>query len=305
MNYDQLYPSVPKEKFNVLCLDGGGVHAVYQATLLIRIFSRYPELFDHIDLFVGTSAGGLLSIMLSTMGITALPLFQKAELIREIFCKPYMLKSIPCDGLLYSKYENSGLRSILERYVGETKLSQTRKGLIIPTFRLDKWTQENFSHFDADDVPTEDVSLVDLGLRTTAAPTYFPIYQNYCDGGVSANNPSLTALMTMRERGTDIQHIRMLSLGSALKPTAIDQQSSNWGAYNWLPHLVPMLMQTDMMHSTDVCSAILDQHYLRVQPPLDKAVALDDIGSVSYLVQKAEAFDLTEVFEWIEMNWLQ
>lgn len=31
-------------------------------------------------------------------------------------------------------------------------------------------------------------------MRSAAAPTYFPVYQGYCDGAVTANNPSLVAV---------------------------------------------------------------------------------------------------------------
>ena len=38
-------------------------------------------------------------------------------------------------------------------------------------------------------------SLVDIALRTTSAPTYFPIYQQkYIDGGVAMNNPAMAAI---------------------------------------------------------------------------------------------------------------
>lgn len=31
-------------------------------------------------------------------------------------------------------------------------------------------------------------------MRTSAAPTFFPIHKGYTDGGVVANNPSIIAL---------------------------------------------------------------------------------------------------------------
>ena len=44
----------------------------------------------------------------------------------------------------------------------------------------------------------EGLSCVDAALRSSAAPTYFPLYQGYCDGAVTANNPSLVAVSMVR-----------------------------------------------------------------------------------------------------------
>ena len=45
--------------------------------------------------------------------------------------------------------------------------------------------------------------VVDVALRTSAAPTYFPSYQGYVDGGVVANNPTMAALAQALD--TDIE----------------------------------------------------------------------------------------------------
>lgn len=47
-----------------------------------------------------------------------------------------------------------------------------------------------------------DEKVVDIALRSSAAPTYFPIYQGFVDGGVFANNPALCAITTALSAGT-------------------------------------------------------------------------------------------------------
>ena len=42
--------------------------------------------------------------------------------------------------------------------------------------------------------PDNMLDVADAAMRSTAAPTYFGIYQGYVDGGVFANNPSMVAL---------------------------------------------------------------------------------------------------------------
>jgi hypothetical protein len=59
-----------RRPYRILCLDGGGIRGILTTTILKRICKHNPAFLDNVDLIVGTSAGGLLSLLLAS-GYTA------------------------------------------------------------------------------------------------------------------------------------------------------------------------------------------------------------------------------------------
>jgi patatin-like phospholipase/acyl hydrolase len=52
-------------------------------------------------------------------------------------------------------------------------------------------------------------------MRTSAAPTIFPVYNGYVDGGICANNPSVLAVSKVMAHYPEInsRNVVVLSLG--------------------------------------------------------------------------------------------
>ena len=65
-NTDRLAKDMYSRPYRILCLDGGGVRGVLTNALLMRIVEHNPRFLDSIDLICGTSAGGLLSLLLAS-----------------------------------------------------------------------------------------------------------------------------------------------------------------------------------------------------------------------------------------------
>jgi len=51
--------------FRVLALDGGGVRGLLTASLIERLCRKFPNMLEEVDVIVGTSIGGLLSLLLA------------------------------------------------------------------------------------------------------------------------------------------------------------------------------------------------------------------------------------------------
>ncbi len=56
-------------------------------------------------------------------------------------------------------------------------------------------------------------------MRTSAAPTFFPVFHGYTDGGIVANNPSIIALSKAIAHYPflNANNIAVLSLGNPLQ----------------------------------------------------------------------------------------
>jgi patatin-like phospholipase/acyl hydrolase len=69
-------------------------------------------------------------------------------------------------------------------------------------------------------LPDREVYAWDAAMKTSAAPTFFPVHRGYTDGGIVANNPSILAIS---KAIAHIPHIStdncvLLSLGAGTFP---------------------------------------------------------------------------------------
>jgi len=148
--------------------------------------------------------------------------------------------------------------------------------------------------------------IVDAILRSTAAPTYFPIYQGYVDGGTFANNPSLAAITTSIHYGIPLEDIVVLSLGTGFNPSSLDSSvygKGNWGVYQWAPYLIGLLMDANTEAITYQSQILLNDSYCRINPMLSTSVGLGDASAIPDLKKIGDEFDLTETKTWLEKVW--
>jgi patatin-like phospholipase/acyl hydrolase len=109
--------------------------------------------------------------------------------------------------------------------------------------------------------------MVDVALYTSAAPTYFPTYRGYVDGGVVSNNPSMCAVAQALEPTTGkqkLRDIRVLSMGTGYNPKYITAENEDWGFIEWAPHLISLMLEGSMGLADYQCRQLLETHYQRV-----------------------------------------
>jgi patatin-like phospholipase/acyl hydrolase len=115
--------------------------------------------------------------------------------------------------------------------------------------------------------------LVDIALRTSAGPTYFPIYQNHIDGGVAMNNPAMAAVMfainkhdggngeyiypdgEFKGLNKKIEDVKILSIGCGTSNKEFVDKTrteigTDWGNIQWAKFL-PSLLTTSNMQITE------------------------------------------------------
>ena len=189
--------------FHILSLDGGGIRGLFTAILLERLEAARPGLLAQVDLFAGASTGGILALGLAA-GRTPSQARELYELRgRQVFANARWDNWRDLGHAVRAQYSNAYLKKVLTQEFGDMKLGDLPHHVLIAAFDLENdpanpppmrtWKPKFFHNFPGHDTDAHE-KVVDVALRTSAAPSYFPIYQGYIDGGVVAGNPSMTAL---------------------------------------------------------------------------------------------------------------
>jgi len=179
--------------------------------------------------------------------------------------------------------------------------------------------------------PGADTALYDAALSTSAAPVYFPPYHHpkfgWCsDGGLFANNPAALALGRAIQEGQSLSDIALLSIGTGLTNASILPNAGNrlcFGVDRWMSFegqastppfpLLNAIMDGVSASTDDLCSQFLggsgnNGRYMRVNPVLPEAVALDDYSpaTLEMFEQTAETYfqssEWSEIEQWVRNN---
>ena len=204
-NRDRMLTSAPTRKFRILVLDGGGMRGVITARLLARLERKCPGFLAQADMIVGTSTGALCTAQLAR-GDTPEDLervYRKHG--PQIFAKPGLLAKLSTiGGLAACQFSNKPLEQAMnDSGFSKMTLGELKKKVLITAFDVDgepakgvqgkrnSWSAKFFHNFFGGD---GEVRVKDAVLASTAAPTYFPLYNGFCDGGVVANHPVMPAV---------------------------------------------------------------------------------------------------------------
>jgi patatin-like phospholipase/acyl hydrolase len=208
-----------KKKVTILSIDGGGIRGLIPAVFLARLEKEIQRitnnsearLSEYFDLMIGTSTGGLLSILYATPSEDGTRSKYSAEEGVKLYKKhgPMIFPSswFWARKFFRNKYSPNYLNNLLLRKLGDTKLGSLRTPVAITAFNTTTDSAYIFRSWRASN-QAQDFYLRDVARATSAAPTYFPPAefgfvgmnsdatpkQSFIDGGVSANNPSLIAL---------------------------------------------------------------------------------------------------------------
>ena len=167
------------------------------------------------------------------------------------------------------------------------------------------WKPKFFHNFEG---PQSDGAqkIADVALRSSAAPTYFPVYQGYVDGGVVANNPSMAALAQALDSATGKQQladVRLFSLGAGIAPTYVSGDTLDWGLAQWAVLLADMIMEGMMGVADYECARLLgDNNYLRLAPILPTTIPLDAADKIPDLIAAAKNVDIAQAVSWLSRN---
>lgn len=281
----------------ILSLDGGGIRGLLSCYLLHRINQETPFLHK-VDVFAGTSTGSLIALGLSS-GHKIEDLIGFYENFSSNIFTPY-----PHQNLNQTpKYHIEPLKALLDQAVFPSglKLSSISKKVVIPTFSLcDKegWSPKILHNFEPDHAQIEASY---AAASSCSAPFYFPSFDKKIDGGVFANHPGLYALLLAKQHfSKPLEDFSLLSIGTGRLPDKQEEDIA-YGSFQWndpypsskrtSPYPFFTLATQATTQAVDFyLSHLLGSLYKRVNPILEKAVALDETSEAHYLKEKALLF---------------
>ena len=305
--------------FRIIALDGGGIRGVLTAVLLDRLAQHYPGLLDPpeaVTLFAGTSTGGIIALGLAA-GLTPA---QMRDLYvvngKSIFDATWLRDVADLGGIAGAKYDNTNLKAVLGEIFAGATLGTLKHRVLISSFQLDdgaanpSWKPKFFHNFPGPDSDADEL-VVDVAMETSAAPTYFPTYKGFIDGGVIANNPSMAALAQAldgrnpaAERATTLQDITLLSLGTGTSLQYIKEKELDWGDAQWIKPLISIMMDGSVGVADFQCAQLLGSRYQRLAPvfPAGTSIGLDEVARIVDLLTFAQSVDIDSTIEWLQRN---
>ena len=301
--------------YHILSMDGGGIRGILTARILERLEAAVPGFLAKVDLFAGTSTGGILTGGMA-FGYNPTQLRQLYEECANAVFADSLLDNIKDLGnLIGAQYSVEPLKKALTKHFADTTLAELPKKVLISAFDLDNeakppavrsWKMKFFHNFPGPESDGQEL-LVDTVVRTSVAPTYFPIYQGYIDGGVAASNPAMCALAQALHNSTggqQLDNVVLLSLGTGLNPHYIESQNGDWGLANWALHLVDIMLEGSNGVADYQCRQVLGDKYHRVNPILPIPIGMDKIRNIPELLETANNINLDATIAWLQDYYL-
>lgn len=296
----------------ILCsCDGGGIKGLFSAKLLelidqaIKARIQIP-LTDLVDMYAGTSTGGLIALALTT-GHTpseVVDLYLKQG--PSIFSSSYYQSVTSLWGWWGTRYDPTNLIQVLNSAVGDASLQHAKKDVFVTTFVPD----QNRILLLHRGTP---LSMKEAAQATTAAPTYFPpVILNIpqksppspenpakldkefkcVDGGVGPNNPADLGVSMLHKHFPDRPPF-VISIGTG-QPTL---QTSSGGVFSFLPQAFDTLSNASSAATDESLRIYLPKgNYFRFQFDTDMTLDATSSASLAALVAQAESFTTTPEF---------
>lgn len=280
-------------KHIILSLDGGGVRGIISIDILAKILIEVPKLLDHVQLFAGTSIGGINALALAS-GIEveriAKLYTQNAD---EIFRRNWRQRFRLPGNIVKAKYNGKALEKALVHFFQGKRLFDLEKHVLIPSVNIKAVDEESLTTIHTN-YPNDGKRLntcVEVSMRTAAAPTYFPVRNGHVDGGLSSNSPVMLAVTELVSRGVPLSDIFCLSIGAGSYDKAKAPKRKSSGILKWIRHLTPIQIACNVGVANYQAAHILPSgHFIRINMELPYEIALDDYKQIAFMRHLVKQF---------------
>lgn len=227
-------------RFQVLALDGGGAKGLFTAHLLACLEADLNlKVRDAFDLIVGTSTGGIIALALGA-GLDPHEIVKHYKTLTMAVFPPSRRRGLgKLRGWRSTTYNASPLQAALKDILGDRRLGDSDKRLVVPSYDLQAGGVHLFKTPHHERLKRDwKVSMVDVGLATAAAPTFLPAHQmeghRLVDGGVWANNASVVGIAeAVSMLDVPLSAIRLLNVGTLEATTEHSDKLDRGGKIPW------------------------------------------------------------------------
>ena len=291
-----------KETRVILSIDGGGIRGLIPALVLEELERKVEcPLTDVIDIFAGTSTGGIIALGLTVPGKEGKPKYQASDLVKLYKTKGGAI--FPKDrwrqlfSLFLPAHSLKGMRAIFKEYFSNLNLSQTLKDVLITSYDLDHAQPYYFENTKARESYQDEFKLADVAEATARAQTYLDMGvikningENYhlIDGGNVENNPTELAYQRARELYPEDDFLVIsLGTGDVRKALHPEQFKRGKGLIGWAEPTISLQMSVHSFLVHDKMTKLLssdspmEPRYLRFDKRLQKDEVNPDLADVS------------------------
>ena len=258
------------EKKYILSIDGGGVRTIASIVFLKELEAQLKvPLAQKFDFFIGTSAGAIscLGLAINKMPAADLMNFWSKENLIKTMSNSSWETSL---GIMQinPKYSNEGKRQVLRDFFSDKKLKDASKPVAVTSYDIEKRLPILLTSYN-----DPEISVVDSGDATSAAPVYYPTAEVgdrfLIDGGIVANHPVLHGYVEAKKIYPDNELV-VLSVGTGLNKKSLKgKDSKKWGLIGWMMHdLFGLMVESSMDH--ELAEELIGKNYLRINSPLGR-----------------------------------
>ena len=270
MVIDESVKNTNGDKKYILSIDGGGVRTIASIIFLTKLEAKLKiPLAEKFDFFIGTSAGAIscLGLSVNKMPSTELMNIWSKENLVKIMTNSSWETNL---GIMQinPKYTNEGKREVLTEFFSDKKLGDASKPVAVTSYDIEKRLPVLLTSYN-----DPEVSVVDSGDATSAAPVYYPTAQVgdrfLIDGGIVANHPALHGYVEAKKMYPDNELV-VLSIGTGLNKRSLKgEDSKKWGLIGWMMHdLFGLMVESSMDH--ELAEELIGKNYLRINSPLGR-----------------------------------